>query len=293
MRKSLSLQLMSNHIPTYQLGQLTTNDAQGVFFLGQKPEIPKIAIDQPYRSNFYKLGVCVNGHAEVSINLDTYQVVPGNLVILAPHVIKQWKYMSPEYELADIFFTRDFITTNNHVNPDKFSFFWAGAKGVIDLLSPQPIINSIRFLQQKCLEEQTYKDDVLRNLINSLLYEIAAIYTAASTANLNRGQLLVADFKRLVNTHSMKERSLKFYAEQLFITPKHLTETLREITGKTAGDWISEAVTLEAKVLLQSPSLNISQISDMLHFADQSTFGKFFKNQTGMSPAAYKQGSDF
>ncbi|RFM31059.1 AraC family transcriptional regulator [Chitinophaga silvisoli] len=284
---------MSTHIPTYQLGQLTTNDEQGIFFLGQKPGLPKIAIDQPYRSNFYKLGVCVKGHATVNINLDTYQVLPGNLLILAPHVIKQWTYMSPDYKLADIFFTRDFITTNNHLNPDKFSFFWAGAKGVIDLPSPQSISNSIYFIQQKCQEEQTYKDDVLRNLVNSLLYEIAAIYTDTTASNLSRGQLLVADFKRLVNTHFMKERSLKFYADQLFITPKHLTETLREITGKTAGDWISEAVTLEAKVLLQSPGLNISQISDMLHFADQSTFGKFFKNQTGMSPATYKQGSDF
>lgn len=284
---------MSHPIPTYQLGQLTRDDAQGVFFLGQQPAIPRMAIDQPYRSNYYKLGVCVKGHAEVMINLDTYKVVPGHLIILAPHVIKQWKYMSPDYELADIFFTRDFITTNNHVNPDKFSFFWAGARGVVDLQSPQSITNSILFIQQKCQEAQTYKDDVLRNLINSLLYEIAAIYTAAATANLSRGQLLVADFKRLVNTHFMKERGLKFYADQLFITPKHLTETLREITGRTAGDWIAEAVTLEAKVLLQSPSLNVSQVSDMLHFADQSTFGKFFKNQTGMSPAAYKQGSDF
>jgi AraC-like DNA-binding protein len=284
---------MSTHIPTYQLGQLTTNEEQGIFFLGQKAGLPKIAIDQPYRSNFYKLGVCVKGHATVNINLDAYQVVPGNLLILAPHVIKQWTYMSPDYQLADIFFTRDFITTNNHLNPDKFRFFWAGANAVIDLPSPQSISNSIYFIQQKCLEEQTYKDDVLRNLINSLLYEIAAVYIDTPASNLSRGQLLVADFKRLVNTHFMKERSLQFYADRLFITPKHLTETLREITGKTAGDWISEAVTLEAKVLLQSPGLNISQISDMLHFADQSTFGKFFKNQTGMSPATYKQGSDF
>lgn len=284
---------MRTHIPTYQLGQLTTNDEQGVFFLGQKPEGPKIAIDQPYRSNFYKLGVCVSGSATVNINLDTYQIAPGQLLILAPHVIKQWTYMSPDYKLADIFFTRDFITTNNHLNPDKFSFFWAGAKGVIDLPNPASISNSIYFIQQKCLEAQTYKDDVLRNLINSLLYEIAAIYTDTAAAHLSRGQLLVADFKRLVNTHFMQERSLKFYADQLFITPKHLTETLREITGKTAGDWIAEAVTLEAKVLLQSPGLNISQISDLLHFADQSTFGKFFKNQTGMSPATYKQSSDF
>lgn len=289
---------MSQHIPTYQLSHVSTDTTQGVFHLGQRHDMPQIAINLPYRSNYYKLGVCTAGRAEVRINLDTYVVEPGSLIILAPHVIKQWAYMSADYVMTDVFFTRDFITTNNHVSPDKFSFFNAGAQCVLALSGEQAarLNASILFIQQKCEQEQLYKDEVLRNLINSLLYEMAAIYQEErlqTKAGLSRGQLLVADFKQLVNVHFKEERGLKFYAEQLFITPKHLTETLREITGKTAGEWIAEAVTLEAKVLLQSPVLNVAQVSDLLHFADQSTFGKYFKNQTGVSPVAYKQGSDF
>lgn len=290
--------MSDKHIPTYQLSHLSTNEIRGVFHLGQKTDIPQVAIDKPYRSNYYKLGVCTAGRAEVRINLETFMIVPGSLIILSPHVIKQWKYMSADYEMADIFFTRDFITTNNPVHPDKFSFFYAGAKCVLALSATQAdnLCRSILFLQEKCEQVQLYQDEVLRNQINSLLYELAAIYDVEhvqAKAGLTRGQLLVADFKRLVNMHFMQERGLKFYADQLFITSKHMTETIKEVTGKTAGEWIAEAVTLEAKVLLQSTALNVAQVADMLHFADQSTFGKYFKNQTGVSPAAYKQDSDF
>lgn len=125
-----------------------------------------------------------------------------------------------------------------------------------------------------------------------MLYEIASIYNqqnfAINTVQ-NRSQLLLSDFKKLVYVHFSEERSVKFYAEKLFVTPKHLTETVKEITCKTAGQWIDETVILEAKILLQNPALTIAQISDILHFADQSTFGKFFKNITELSPVAYKQ----
>ncbi len=104
-----------------------------------------------------------------------------------------------------------------------------------------------------------------------------------------RSQLLASDFKKLVNVHFTAERSVKFYATKLCVTPNHLTVTVKEATGKTAGEWIDETVILEAKVLLQNTALTIAEISDSLHFADQSTFGKFFKNLTGLSPVAYKQ----
>jgi AraC family transcriptional activator of pobA len=42
-------------------------------------------------------------------------------------------------------------------------------------------------------------------------------------------------------------------------------------------------------VLLQNPGLTVGQIADTLHFADQSTFGRFFRNNTGVSPAGYRQ----
>jgi AraC-like DNA-binding protein len=111
----------------------------------------------------------------------------------------------------------------------------------------------------------------------------------SATAVQTRSQLIAADFKKLLSSHYATERSLAFYADKLCISPKHLAETVKETTGKRAMEWLAEAVLLEASVLLQNPALTIGQVADTLHFADQSTFGRFFRNNTGVSPAAYRQ----
>lgn len=93
-------------------------------------------------------------------------------------------------------------------------------------------------------------------------------------------QLLEENFKR--------ERAVAFYAGKLFVTPKHLSAVLKEVSDKTAGEWIDQRVILEAKVLLRSTGLNIQEISAMLNFANQSFFGKYFRHLTGMSPRDYR-----
>lgn len=288
---------MNQNIPTYQLNILSQQDdgTLDVFMLNQKMKKPEVSIDIPYRTNYYGVGLCLEGEAELKANLESYTIRPGFITAMSPHIIKQWHYMSDDFETLTIFFTKDFITTNNNLNLDKFHFFESIAKHAFQLSATQSknISASLIFLQHKYGTPHIYRNEILKNLINNLLYEIASIYDqqiVALNAVQNRSQLLSAEFKQLVNIHFSIERSVKFYAEKLFITPKHLTKALKEVTGKTAGEWIDETVILEAKVLLQNPALTIAQISDMLHFADQSTFGKFFKNITGVSPAAYKLG---
>lgn len=73
------------------------------------------------------------------------------------------------------------------------------------------------------------------------------------------------------------------------LTPKHLSGVVKEVSGKTVGEWIDELVILEAKALLNSSSMNIQEIADRLNFANQSFFGKYFKHYTGMSPKEYRK----
>lgn len=248
----------------------------------------------PYRTNYYGVGICLQGKAELKANLESYTIEPNCIVAMSPHIIKQWHYMSSDFETLTIFFTKDFITSNNNLNLEQFQFFESVAKHCFQISSTQAenITVSLNLLQQKYGTPHIFHDEILKNLINILLYEIASIYDQQSFANKavqTRSQLLASDFKKLVNIHFTIERSVKFYAEKLFVTPKHLTETVKEVTGKTAGEWVDETVILEAKILLQNPSLTIAEISNTLHFADQSTFGRFFKNITGLSPVAYKK----
>ena len=93
----------------------------------------------------------------------------------------------------------------------------------------------------------------------------------------------------MVYDNFQKERTVKFYADKLFVTTKYLTETIKSETGKTSNEWIDEILLLEAKILLSNPTLQIAQIAETLNFPDASTFGKFFKNLSGTSPLNYRQ----
>lgn len=98
----------------------------------------------------------------------------------------------------------------------------------------------------------------------------------------------VHDFLKLVNIYYTKERSVSFYASKLFISPKYLSLLVKEATGKSAAKWIDEFVIMEAKNLLRFSGKNIQQVAYALNFSNQSSFGKYFKHLTGMSPTEYQ-----
>jgi len=75
--------------------------------------------------------------------------------------------------------------------------------------------------------------------------------------NLSRKEDLVIRFFNLLSRYFKEERSVQYYAELLFVTPKYLTESVKEMTGKTAGEFIDEAVIMEAKILLGTSSLSV------------------------------------
>jgi AraC family transcriptional activator of pobA len=287
---------MNSTIPVYQLTTLTKMAAEpaAVFFLGPNSTAPHLPIDLPYRSSYYKIGICLRGSARLNVNLETYELGPNSVMLLSPYVIKQWPFMSDDCDSLSIFFTKEFISANGGPNLDAFSFFERDARHVFTLppAEAESITALLRAIEQKYNAPHVYREEILRSLIHILLHEMAPIYSAqhVSTKTIqSRSQLIAAEFKKLVNSHYATERSLAFYADKLCITPKHLAETVKEATGKRAVEWLAEAVLLEAHVLLQNPGLTVGQIADTLHFADQSTFGRFFRNNTGVSPAGYRQ----
>ena len=286
---------MNELLPTYQLQAFSgpQPDATEVYFPDYATAKPKIPLNRPYRGAYYKISLCLRGTAVLKVNLTTHAVGPGCLVLATPDVIKEWLAISEDYETLSVFFTQDFITTNNAatgrlrflVNPRTFVLQLPAAEAA-------NVAASFRFLQQKYHTPHAQRSNILQSIINSLLYEIGPLYDQPATAfpaGSTRSQQLAAAFRQLVQAHCVSARSVQFYAARLCITPRHLNELVKAVTGRTASDWIAEAVALEAKALLQNPALPIQQVAASLHFADQFAFSRFFKNSTGLSPTAYRQ----
>ena len=89
--------------------------------------------------------------------------------------------------------------------------------------------------------------------------------------------------------HYRESREVKYYAEQLCLSPKYFGTLIRQETGTSASRWIANYVVMQAKQLLvRRRNLSIQQVSQLLGFPDQATFARYFKVNTGLTPKAYR-----
>lgn len=84
------------------------------------------------------------------------------------------------------------------------------------------------------------------------------------------------------------------FAKLLNIHPIHLSNTIKQTTGKAPCDFCEEKIVDIAKRLLRESNLSISKIALQLTY-DPSNFTKFFKKYAGQTPGQYRksfQGED-
>ena len=107
----------------------------------------------------------------------------------------------------------------------------------------------------------------------------------------NRQEELFLGFQRLVTQHFTEHHDIGFYASELCITTTYLSRIVREVSGgRTVMDFINRLLLMEAVFLLRQTSLSIAQIADRLHFADTTTFARFFTRLKGVSPKEFRKG---
>lgn len=102
-------------------------------------------------------------------------------------------------------------------------------------------------------------------------------------------QLLFGKYVQLINNHYIDKRTVKEYADLLSVTPNHLSQSVKAVSGRNALSYIAERLVNEAKSLIQYTDLDISEIAHQLGFSDLPNFGKFFKKEVGIPPSAYKK----
>ena len=136
------------------------------------------------------------------------------------------------------------------------------------------------------------KDSLLRNYIHILLLRIREIYRPHAkkiNESATRSMKIAGQFKRMVEKNFIDMREVNQYAALLHITPKHLSEVMKQHTGKSPKEFINDMLLLEAKVLLGSTDLTVTEIAHRLGFGDQAHFSHFIKQHTGSSPLALRK----
>lgn len=133
---------------------------------------------------------------------------------------------------------------------------------------------------------------VVKNAVHNLLLDISDRRRKDHGDRMNNAthkEVILERFRSLVNGHCNEYHSVNWYADALMITPDYLSKIIRESEGKSARDLINERIVSNAKFMMRQSDISIKEISEKLHFPDQSSFGRFFKANTGQSPKEYRK----
>ncbi len=114
---------------------------------------------------------------------------------------------------------------------------------------------------------------------------------------LARQHEILADFLAEVDKHLQEildakadeMMEIKDFADKLHIHPRHLSNTIKHVTGKAPCDFFEEKILNIAKKLLQENKLSIAQIAIKLTY-DPSNFTKFFKRFQKQTPKQFREG---
>ncbi|MGA2870951.1 MAG: LptF/LptG family permease, partial [Verrucomicrobiota bacterium] len=109
------------------------------------------------------------------------------------------------------------------------------------------------------------------------------------SAKASRQSVLVRQFHLAVERGFRQEQTLADYARELDVTANHLNDVVRAETGRSAGSIVRQRRLLDAQRLLSHSDLTVSEIGYQTGFPDPSYFGRFFRRETGRTPAEFRQ----
>lgn len=288
-------------IQTYTINEVNQNAGitteANDFYVFRRDEMPSNQkMFRPSRSTHITVYLHLRGAMELKVNLISYTTPGKCLFVVSPGAVREKVRETDDCDAISLGFTPGFLSRTllhkNHI--DAFGFFASQNDPLVLLTDEEAEHISGLMLSLKKLYVNTdhpFKEEILQHSFSAFMFEIAALfkkYRHEEAVRFTGREDLLMRFIKLLNVHFKEERSVQYYASLLFVTPKHLTKTIKEITYKTCGEIIDEMVIIEAKILLDDHTLSIGNIADELHFSDQFFFSKFFKNHTGITPSDYK-----
>lgn len=137
-----------------------------------------------------------------------------------------------------------------------------------------------------------FRYKVTCSLISAMIYDLNnALFRIQHTneIKLTRAESIFTHFIQLVEDNYKTERAVKWYANQMSLTPKYLCETVKRISMRTPNEWISSYVMAELCVMLSTTTKSIKEIASDMNFANQSFLGKYFKERAGVPPLEYRK----
>jgi AraC-like DNA-binding protein len=129
----------------------------------------------------------------------------------------------------------------------------------------------------------------LHNLFIAIEQRIAQLFPPKEHDEKSAVWSIPDRLNALLNEHIHHERSVKFYASELCISPDYLNKVCHRLMKTSTKALINEAVVYELKSYLAETDLTVEQIAARMNYNNVSYLCRFFRNATGQSMMEFRR----
>lgn len=248
------------------------------------------------RTSNIVVALCLEGNSTYMANTVEHRVGPDDVLIIHDGQVVDGYRIDPAQRSIGLIMSPDFFHEVLKDIHELASLIIFSRSHPVFRLTPHETENMIeyyRLVKAKVADgENGLRRDVVRHLISAMVCELCnAIRRLPDCLGERqmRAEKIFADFIRLVEQNYKMERRVGWYGEQMCITPKYLSETVKTVSRRTPNEWIDNYVTMELRAQLHNTTKSIKEIAREMNFPNQSFLGKYFKEHVGMSPMSYRK----
>ena len=294
--KTLSAYLEYLELPRPEHPMISVFTAMGDGFLPCPKESSPPITNDCYTISFKKI---VKG--DLTYGRTKYDFTNGALFFIAPRQVIQWEGTAVfDQKGFSINFHEDFLKgTELAQDIKKYGFFSYSANEALHL-SPKEEKQIELIIQNIELEYQNNQDSFSKDLIishlSTLLKYAQRFYERQFINRTELSNNLLEQFNQQLDDYfdsgKLKENgipSIEQIAEQLSVSQRYLSDTLKKETGKTSTEHLQLYLIDEAKNILLDPQKTVSEVAYELGFEYPPYFSRLFKKKEGISPTDYRE----
>ncbi|MCP4520579.1 MAG: helix-turn-helix transcriptional regulator [Cytophagales bacterium] len=274
---------------------ISFNDLEGI-----EMQPCNLAVNEAFSTDCYTIALKEVQEGELKYGRTKYDFSNGAMMFTSPRQVLEWSGGSIASKGFFLAFHEDFVRgTDLGNNIKKYGFFSYSANEALHLSArEEQTINAL----VKSIQEETYnnQDEFSREIMVSHLetllkysdrfYKRQFLHRKEFSSDLSSQ---VDDIlRRHFEQNTLREGgvpSIELLAEELNVTARYLSDSLKVETGKTALEYIHLYLIDEAKNLLLQPNVSVADTAYELGFEYPHYFSRLFKKKVGMSPSAYQK----
>jgi AraC family transcriptional regulator, transcriptional activator of pobA len=271
------------------LGLVTFDDIKGCVF-----------VHTEYTLGFYKIALKKVKSGTVMYGKTKYDHENGSMFFLKPNQIIQMNDIELTEKGFMIYIHEDFLLNHPlHSAIKKYAYFDYETNEALHL-SPKEektlwdLFNKIRGEYYNNQDE--YSKDIILTHIDSILKYSQRFYkrqflnrTVLSGTIITRFTEILNQYFESGNFQKLGLPTVKYMASELALSPRYLSDLLKQETGKTALEHIHLALVVEAKNLLMSTDKTVAETAYELGFENPPYFSRLFKKEVGLTPTEYRE----